>query len=240
VTGRPASTPTLDIGDPVAGEARPPGRHRARLLAGGVVLLLLLLLLLVVAQRRSEIDRGWRVVYDGYGKAGVEETEDGQRVHYLSPMPPERPGETHAALKTTTNRYRDLELSLRVRTVRQLRQRSTPNPWETAWVIWHYRDDHRFYYLALKPNGWEIGKRDPAYQGGQRFLVSHELPVHHLTTWYDVRVVQVGNTIAVWVDGVPLARFTDEQSPYTQGRVGLYAEDAYAQFGDVQVQPLDT
>jgi hypothetical protein len=61
-----------------------------------------------------------------------------------------------------------------------------------------------------------------------------------VTTWYDVRVVQVGTTMAVSVDGVPLARFTDEQSPYTQGRVGLYTEDAYVQFGDVRVQPLDT
>jgi Domain of Unknown Function (DUF1080) len=221
VTGRPA---------------RQPWRRLARLLAGGVVLLLLL----VVALHVSEVDRGWRVVYDGYGEAGVEETEDGRQVHYLSPMSPQRPDETHAALKTTTRRYRDLDLSLRVRTVRQLRQRSTPNPWEMAWVIWHYQDDHRFYYLALKPNGWEIGKRDPAYQGGQRFLVSHELPAHQLTTWYDVRVVQVGETMAVWVDGVPLARFSDEQSPYTQGRVGLYAEDAYVQFGDVRVEPLDT
>ena len=33
----------------------------------------------------------------------------------------------------------------------------------------------------------------------------------------------------------PLARFIDGQSPYTEGRVGLYAEDAYAQFGAIDI-----
>jgi YD repeat-containing protein len=59
-----------------------------RLPAGGMVLLLLLL---GVALYVFEIDRDWRVAYDGYGKAGVEETEDGQQVHYRSPMPPSGP-----------------------------------------------------------------------------------------------------------------------------------------------------
>jgi Domain of Unknown Function (DUF1080) len=92
----------------------------------------------------------------------------------------------------------------------------------------------------LKPNGWEIGKRDPAYRGDQRFLVSDKLPIYYFNTWYDIRVVQVGSTMAVWVNGQPLARFTDDQSPYTEGHVGLYAEDAYAQFADVQVEPANS
>mgnify|MGYP003291595888 CR=1 FL=1 len=53
----------------------------------------------------------------------------------------------------------------------------------------------------------------------------------------DDRMSFVGNTMAVWVNGQPLTRFTDSQSPYSQGQVGLYAEDAYAQFADVVVAP---
>ena len=60
---------------------------------------------------RPDINRGWRVVYDGYGKVGVEETEKGEQVHYLSPMRPKRPEETHAALKIDTKTYRDLQLT---------------------------------------------------------------------------------------------------------------------------------
>jgi hypothetical protein len=206
------------------------------MLAGGGALLALLLVGAMLLYQ-PDIDSGWRVVYDGYGKVGVEETENGEQVHYLSPMRPERPEETHAALKITEKRYRDLQMTLRVRTIRQLRQRTNPNPWETAWVVWHYQDDGHFYYLTLKPNGWEIGKRDPAYPGGQRFLASDKVPIYYFNTWYDIRVVQVGSTMAVWVNGLPLTRFTDDQSPYTEGHVGLYAEDAYAQFADIQVQP---
>jgi hypothetical protein len=121
-------------------------------LAGSGILLLALVLVVKLVYQ-PDIDRGWRVVYDGYGKVGVEKAETGQQVHYLSPMRPERPEETHAALKLSTKSYRDLQLTMRVRTIRQLRQRSTPNPWETAWVIWHYQDDQHFYYLTLKPNG---------------------------------------------------------------------------------------
>jgi hypothetical protein len=211
-------------------------RGHLALRLGGAAALLVLLSSVVAVSQTPNIDHGWRVVYDGYGKVGVEETEDGKQVHYLLPMRPERPEETHAALKTTVKRYGDLELTLRVRAVRQLRQGSAPNPWETAWVIWHYQDDQHFYYLTLKPNGWEIGKRDPAYQGSQRFLASDKVPIYYFNTWYDIRVVQVGDTMAVWANGLPLARFTDDQSPYTKGRVGLYAEDAYAQFGDIHIE----
>jgi hypothetical protein len=70
------------------------------------------LLVGVMLLYRPDINRGWRVVYDGYGKVGVEETEKGEQVHYLSPMRPERPEETHAALKIDTKTYRDLQLTL--------------------------------------------------------------------------------------------------------------------------------
>jgi hypothetical protein len=53
----------------------------------------------------------------------------------------------------------------------------------------------------------------------------------------DVRIVQVGDTIAVWANGMALARFRDLESAYGQGRVGLYVEDAYAQFADVRIEP---
>ena len=102
-------------------------------------------------------------------------------------------------------------------------------------MLWHYQDDRHFYYLALKPNGWELGKADPAHPGGQRFLVSGTAPTYQVDAWYKVRVVQRDSTMAVWVDDVQLARFTDQQAPYLNGRLGLYTEDAHVQFSDVRV-----
>lgn len=64
---------------------------------------------------------------------------------------------------------------------------SKPNPWEVGWLLWCFSPDpthpydpsptsnsnFRFYALCLKPNGWEVSKQDPGYEGGQRFLKSN-------------------------------------------------------------------
>jgi hypothetical protein len=39
------------------------------------------------------------------------------------------------------------------KTDKQLRQNSTPNPWEVAWIMWRYQDDWHHYYFIFKPNG---------------------------------------------------------------------------------------
>lgn len=208
---------------------------RIEVILGVLVLLGVAATLVVLSARGSDdISRGWSVVHDGYGKVGVEKTETGQTVHFLKPMISQSPAETHGALVTSDKAYDNLDLTLRVRTVQQLRVGSPPQPWETAWIAWHYTDDRHFYYVTLKPNGWEIGKRDPAYAGGQRFLASDLTPRFYLTEWYSVRVLQEGTTLSVWVDGILLTRFVDDERPYLQGRVGLYTEDAYAQFADVR------
>jgi hypothetical protein len=122
-----------------------------------------------------------------------------------------------------------MSIEVRMRTTRQLR-RPQPNPWEVGWLLWHYQDDTHFYYLALKPNGWELGKEDPAYPGNQRYLATGSSPDFALGRWYVVRVSQHGPAIGVTVDGKSLVRVTDTQDPYLSGRVGLYAEDASATF----------
>jgi hypothetical protein len=214
---------------------RRPGARRRTLIAASAVLLVVVIVscATVIARSERDITDGWTVVHDGFGKVGSEAVEDGRAVHFLKPMAARAPEETHAALLVSDRAHGDVDLRLRVRTVQQLRAGSAPNPWETAWIAWHYRDDEHFYYLALKPNGWELGKRDPAFPGGQRFLASDTVPVFFFNTWYDVRVVQIGADIDVSVGGTSLTRFTDHDQPYLDGRIGLYTEDAYAQFEGV-------
>jgi Domain of Unknown Function (DUF1080) len=225
---------------PAAGRAQPrlpPRRRPSRaILLLGITSTVLAVLLVITVWSSRNLDDGWTTVHDGYGKVGIETAEDGQQVHFLSPIVAVAPEDTHAALEVKDRPLGDLQLDLRVRTVNQLRQGSPPNPWEAAWTVWHYTDDRHFYYLLLKPNGWELGKRDPAYPGGQRFLASDNVPIYHLNTWYQVRIVQVATTMKVWVNDLLLASFTDQERPYTSGRVGLYTEDAYAQFADVKAR----
>ena len=121
-----------------------------------------------------------------------------------------------------------------MRTVRQLRTGTAPNPWEVGWTLWHQTDNTHFYYFILKPNGWELGKADPAYAGAQRFLATGG-QVFSPSAWHTVRVRQVGSAMTVWVDGSPVASFTDNERPYTNGAFGLYNEDAEVHFDEVHI-----
>ncbi|HEY7032060.1 MAG TPA: family 16 glycoside hydrolase [Thermomicrobiales bacterium] len=192
----------------------------------------------------------WQVVYDGYGQVGIE--DNGSRVLSERPLASTGQAETHAGLVVSNDHFGDFTLSVRLRTVQQLRS-PLPNQWETAWVLWHYTDDTHFYYFVLKTNGWELGKEDgtrrdpdgpacdfPAYvnclyPGAQRFFATGHTPAVAPGQWHEVRVRQVGTTMTVWVDGSPVVTFTDTLSPYPSGAVGLYTEDAYVQFDDVVI-----
>ena len=69
------------------------------------------------------------------------------------------PDSTHAALVVSADKVS--RISSRVRLNEQLRTASPANPWEAGWLIAGYTDPERFYYVACKTNGWELGKRDP-------------------------------------------------------------------------------
>lgn len=155
------------------------------------------------------------------------------RVLVLSPKSAENADSTHAALLISKASYSGrVSFGGRVKTVRQLRVGSPPNPWECAWLVWNYRDDEHFYYVAIKPTGWELGKRDPAYPGGQRFLASGEAGFA-IGTWHRFMIVQENDAITVQMNGTEIVSYTDTERPYTDGRLGLYSEDAKVMLDDV-------
>ncbi|MER6674305.1 calcium-binding protein [Streptomyces sp. NPDC000983] len=165
----------------------------------------------------------WLSVFNGHGtNSGDDDTLS------LSPRAARDPGTTHAGLVVSTRSYGDVRLTARMRTVEQLRT-PHPNPWEVPWLVWAYTDPEHFYYVTLKPNGWELGKRDPAYPGGQRFLATgHQR--YEVGDRHGVRVEQRGASVTVTVDGERLVEFTDTERPYLAGRVGAYTEDATVTF----------
>jgi hypothetical protein len=179
--------------------------------------------------------RAWRIAYDGYGHVSASRHRGVLRLT-LQPARARSRADTHAALVLSRNRWRDLTADIRIRTNRQLR-RPRPNAWEVGWVLWHYTSDQHFYYIILKPNGWELGKADPSYRGSQRYLATGTHPAFPTDRWYAVRVQQRGDAIQVSVDGHRLIRFADTQNPYLSGRVGLYTEDASATFQPVAIRP---
>ena len=180
-----------------------------------------------VAWQDGQAYGAWRSEFNGYGTTTVKALK--HRLLSERPKASARPNETHASLVTTLRRYGDVDATVRMRTVRQLRTGSKPNPWEVAWFLWNYQDNSHFYYLVLKPTGWELGKEDPAYPGAQRFLATGpgNYPVGQ---WHNVRIRQVGNVITAWANGVLLTRLRDVERPYLSGRIGLYSEDSEVRF----------
>jgi hypothetical protein len=176
----------------------------------------------------GSVNGPWLAVFDGLGTTTYD---DGTIT--LSPRAARRPEQTHAGLVVSMKWYENVDYTVSMRTVEQLRV-GRPNPWEVGWVVWHYDTNRHFYYFALKPNGWELGKVDPAFKGGQRFLATGERPAGYAAR-HRVRVRQIGDTMDVWVDGKPVTSYTDTDEPYLRGAVGVYCEDAVVEFSDMRV-----
>jgi hypothetical protein len=165
--------------------------------------------------------------------AGDVMPQDSTRVLVLSPKAAESADTTHAALLMTRQRYSGrITFAGRVQTVKQIRVGSPPNPWECAWLVWHYQDEQHFYYVSVKPTGWEVGKRDPAYPGGQRFLASG-IGSFPIGAWHDFLIRQDDNVITVSLNGIEIVSYVDAERAYLGGTLGLYAEDAEVQIDDI-------
>ena len=179
----------------------------------------------------------WVAAYSGYGCTSTN-TDGTTTWLEEKPFASVAASETHASMVLGPNFSGALDFAMNVNTVAQLRKNTAPNPWEVAWVVWNYTDDAHFYYFVPKPNGWELGKEDPAYPGAQRFLASGSSVVFPTGKYYNVRITQTAsNVITVYVDGNLITTFTDAERPYAGGRIGFYNEDAQVRVKDVLVNP---
>lgn len=188
--------------------------------------------------------RNWKSIYHGYGRNAVVRQFDGLALS-IKPKESSSASETHAGLISgpfpswPVETRGNFTIEAALHTEKQLRLQDAPNPWEVAWLLWDYVDDKHFYYFVPKPNGWELGKGDPAYPGDQRFLAAGRHPTYPIGNRYVVKIVQAASptstTLSVFVDGVLLTTFTDRERPYSSGLVGFYSEDALVYFHSIVV-----
>jgi hypothetical protein len=177
----------------------------------------------------------WHLRYSGYGCVTLTTGKGGTELS-MEPARADGTAETHAPLLLGPEYGDRMIMNARVETVEQLRRNAEPNAWEVAWIVWQYQDDSHFYYFIPKPNGWELGKRDPTYPGRQRFLASsveRKFPLGHA---YNVQITHQGNVFSVVVDGIAIVTFTDTERPYLSGRIALYSEDAAIRVHQVSVR----
>lgn len=175
----------------------------------------------------------WQTIFTGYGQVKIHRENI-----LLKPKSSVVANETHAALVVGPKRQNPIKYQISVKTLSQLRKKSQPNPWEVGWVIWHYSDNEHFYYFILKPNGWELGKRDPAYSGGQRFLATGSKKIFPINKKYAIKIIQQKKQIKVYLGKKLIVKYQDQESPYQNGRIGVYAEDAKVRYSDIISQNL--
>ena len=203
----------------------------------GCVLALILGITVYCHARESDTQKcsQWEIIFDGYGEASCA---DG--LLRLKPTTADSHDKTHAGLaRSTTVEIKAGEVQAirtTMTTVEQLREDGSPNAWEVGWLLWNYSDNNHFYALALKPNGWEVSKQDPAYPGGQRFLASGKTPTFPLGSKHTVTVTPIDDEAGFLVsaNGKDLAKVVDKERPYKKGRVALYTEDAAVTFSDIR------
>jgi len=165
-----------------------------------------------------------------WGQASVR-----KGTYTLQSQAPSSADETHSALLTSTATWGDQVFSYTSTTLAQLRTGSAANPWEVAWSMFRFSDLTHYYWFIVKPNGWELGKK----QGSdtQIFLATGDTPRMAVGATYQVRVQAQGGRIRVSVNGSAVVDYTDAR-PLLAGSVGLYEEDARVTFGNVSVVPL--
>ncbi len=182
----------------------------------------------------------WHGVWDGSGAFGVKQDQEdiSNNIFYEETAAVITKSQTESALVLTTQEFKDFKLSVDVRTDKQTRQNSAPNPWEVGWIIWKWNDNTNFYYFLLRTDGAEAGK----YDGGvnpvdQRILKTSSSFKASIGEWMHWDIIAKGNHITVIVDGTTVFDF-DDTSSFDSGTIGLYSEDAEVSFDNVAIEPL--
>jgi hypothetical protein len=91
------------------------------------------------------------------------------------------------------------------------------------------------YLLGFHTNGLYLRKEYPAATFHHFVDISLVL---NLNRWYTFRIVCVGNSIKVYVDGVLKLEYVDEEGPVLYGRIGLESgPEAQIYYDDVKFLP---
>jgi hypothetical protein len=195
----------------------------------------------------------WKSLYTGFGITKVTQDQLGNKYMNLEPMTSTSPGETHGSAVATTTSYKNFDLTLDVKTIRQLRQNSPPNSWETAWLIWNAIDQFHAYGFTLKTQGFQLEKKDNINKddSAEIYLVTQNSPSVKLNTWQKWQIMVTGTEtgtprIQVWIDGAKIVDYIDNQPGIPRnseimrqgGPIVLYTEDAAVGFDNVKIKPL--
>lgn len=190
------------------------------------------------------------VVFDGYGEV---RWNDKQKQLTMAPKPSvikrenrDEPQETHGALVISNESYKQpFQLSYTMRTTKQLRENEPPNDWEVGWAVFGYKDDGKFKYTVLKPNGSGLEIGESLLNDAQEFLATSESGKDQFPINKDYNVVMrvENNVVTIIVNGKQYPSYTmfadgakDHLTP--DGKYGFYTEDASIWVSRIRMQQI--
>ena len=191
----------------------------------------------------------WASIFTGFGSMGVARDNINKGDHFFEePQPPQFSNTTHSGLAITTKKFQDFDLTLDMMTVKQLRE-NKPNPWETAWIVWHYTDSFHWYAFQLKTNGIQLEKKDNELKNdtGEIFLQTKPSTAFKLGNWNKIRIMHENSYtstphIQIWINGNKVIDYIDNKFHSSEklsfGAIGLYNEDASVRFDNIYIKPL--
>jgi hypothetical protein len=197
----------------------------------------------------------WKETY-AESAAVQQDPQTGDNAMYLTTGKATSLDQTYSSLVLSTAKYKDFDLFIDVKTVKQLR---TPTPWywENAWVMWNrpttYDDYHYYAYTLFSDGVGQLEKKDNNIQddSAEIFLAYSDHPSIKYNTWQNWEIMVTGTAtgtprIQIWIDGVKALDYTDDDPSMPRnsatmlsgGSIVLYCEDSVVAFDNVSINPL--
>ncbi len=186
-----------------------------------------------------------KVVFDGFGKVEWDKATNkltmAPKASTQKRKDPKEFQETHACLVISDEKFKQpFALNYTMKTTKQLRQNEPANNWEVGWAVFGYKDDGKFKYTMLKPEGYEMG--ESLLNDAQEFLdeASDRFPINKD---YKVEMKVENDTVYMSVNGrkYPPYKMVGEGKKdhlTADGKIGFYTEDAEVEVKDIKMEQL--
>jgi len=143
----------------------------------------------------------------------------------------------------STQQWGDAKFTFDVTTEKQVVTTGV-QPWMCAWVLLRHLDKWRHYYVAIKLNGIEFGKKDaPVGLEPQSEVEKYQKilwtsgPSTPIGTKRNISILTKGDRFTIMVDGTIVMDMTDVSS-FKSGSLTPYAEGSQARYGPIRVENI--
>ena len=143
----------------------------------------------------------------------------------------------------STQQWGDAKITFDVTTEKQVVTTGV-QPWMSAWCLFRHLDKWRHYYVAIKLNGIEFGKKDaPVGLEPQSEVEKYQKilwtgsPATPLGTKRNISILTKGDRFTIMVDGTIVMDMTDVSS-FKSGSLTPYAEGSQARYGPIRVENI--